>query len=295
MTDSPSLQRIRVIYGSHADSDTQLGATNLGKSLIAIESTFNRANAIINPDYGELTLVPVASNEGSFEIEFIANLLRDPAELQLLTSVTIPEIRGLMDAILGDQGAVKALRWLKNRAYSLTFNESDSVEIVTDDGRFKATGKAVKLIESETWREGLVEITDAISDSRESVTINDNHNPPLMITKSDRDSFEVPEDDDIDEAEDFHEETMILKIVAPSFDANISWQLRNEDDHIHPYGMKDTDFQRKAESDLRFSGSDQLKCRVKITDRGMNRRPRFIYAITRVIEYHPGRQPRLFD
>ena len=295
MIDSPVQERIKIIYGSHPDSNTQLGATNLGKSLIAIETTFNRANAILNPDYGELTLVPVASNEGSFEIEFIANLLRDTTELQLLASGPITEIRGLMDTVLGDQGAVKALRWLRNRAYSLTFNKDDSVEIVIGNGRFKATGKAVKLIESEPWRKGLVEIIDAISDGLESVTINDDRNPPLIITKADRDSFEVPEDEETDEADDFDEETRNLKIVAPSFDVTIPWQLRGEGSDIHSYVMEDTDFQRKAESDLSFSGSDELKCRVKIADRGPNRRPRVIYSITRVIEYHPGRQPRLFD
>ena len=73
MIDSPGRERIKIIYEADADSDTQLGATSLGKSLIAIESTFNSANAILNPDYGDLTLVPVASKSGSFEIEFIAN------------------------------------------------------------------------------------------------------------------------------------------------------------------------------------------------------------------------------
>ncbi len=287
-------ERLSVTFNVPENEDGVPSSTELGEALIAIEKTFSQAYSLLHPDLGELRLSPRATRAGCFEIDLILSLLRDNVELEILSSGTVQGIPSVLDSILGDRGAIRALKWLRNRVAQFTYNADDTVVISTPEGDFQATGKAVKLIKDKEWRGGVAEISKAIGGDQSETTISDNRNKPIVIVKSDQGVFSPPDEDDVDE-ENVTKHRTTLTIVAPSFESEVDWWLRNREFGLQQYAMRDLEFQRRAQRELRFSGHDQIKCSMIITDRGPERRPRKTFAILDVTKYIPATQGTLFD
>ena len=279
-------ERISVTFDDAEDNDQNFSSTELGESLIAIEKTFSRAYSLLYPDRGELRLTPSATREGSFEIELVLRLFQESVEFHLLATGALSEIRSVVDAVTGDRGAVRALKWLKQRVAQFHYNADDTVTISTEHEEFTATGKAVHLIQNDEWRKGLVQISNAIAGDKSYTKIDDKRNEPLVIERSDQDAFAPPEEEH-GETITKHRDT--LTIVAPSFDSEVEWWLRNQALGLQQFAMQDSEFQHRAETQLRFSGNDRIECTMTITDRGPGKRPRIKYAILDVIRYTPAR------
>lgn len=288
-------ERISVVFNVPGDENGVPSSTELGEALIAIEKTFSQAYSLLYPNLGELRVSPSATRAGCFEIDLILGLLRNNVEFEILSSGSVQGISTVLDSILGDRGAIRALKWLRNRVAQFTYNADDTVKMSTDDGDFEASGKTVKLIQNKEWRDGLSDISKAISGDRSETTISDNRNKPIVIVRSDQEDFSPPEaDDDVDD-QDVAKHRATLTIVAPSFEPEVDWWLRNHKFGLQQYAMHDLEFQQRARTEMRFSGHDQIQCSMTITDRGPGRRPRKKYAILDVTEYIPATQGTLFD
>jgi len=260
--------KIQIAYDGDAVKSGVMDVEELAPALLAIGSTLQEANNILNDGNARLKVnVKSDFKTGSFEV--VLELVQSLAEqVSFMLDGRHTWTAGEIAAFVGFSGGttvslVKLVRWLKNRRVkSMTTLQNGDVEIEVDGGdKIIAKPEVVKLTKSSTVRTSLHAILKPLSKEGVDVFIVREKTEDIeVIRKSESDDFIPPKLEEKPLAETVREAA--FQLVGVFFEDGLKWRLSDGDSRINAE-MKDANFQHKVDAGLPFRKGDILLLRLR--------------------------------
>jgi hypothetical protein len=270
-----SKQNLRIKYSGKSVDNGTIQASEIGKSLIAIEQAILASQTALGLDSIPLIVELNAPQQGSFIVDLtIAN---GPDfighAIDLLSGNEATAIANLMQIIGGTLGAVSFVKQIGKKSYRKIrkIPDTELEEISFDDGStMKIESKQLKVFESFEFRKSIREAISPIeADGIDKIEISDNMHM-IPVEKRDIKNFEPPEN--TDEIEELINSTyeVILRIISPNF-AGGEWKVSENNSSPYFASIEDEEFlERLDRNQEEFASHDSLKVRLRIVQRQIN-------------------------
>ena len=292
-------ENLIIAYDGYALENHEFDIEELAISLTGIANLLKQASLVLNKGQNSKISVKVSSlSPGSFEIHLIAEQINHV----LGFFGTNPQILGLVNilALLGFGGVIGLIQFIlmlkNNKIEKAKENENGDVEITYIENNVKnnvTINKNVYILYNDIdIRNSFTKILSPLkTDGIETFEIRDDKkNIKQTIKKDELKYFETsPQNDLLDE----QTLEMWLSFINISFKDGNKWKFSNGDNEFYA-AMEDEDFLTSVNNDLmRFSKSDTMKAKVKISQYLTENGIKTQYSIIKILEYKSVTQLRL--
>lgn len=293
-------------FDGQSISDGQIDIQDLTQSLIAFGELMQASNKVINGDKVNLSVKVVATQKGSFEIEFgfiqsMLEIAKSFLDFSTEHKEEITNARNLIETIflatapLGviGGGLFALIKWLNGRKPDSVENNNDKIHIHIGDNYFiidKTTAKLAENIQVREHARRMVSVLDKQGIDRLKFSIKDGND--LIIDKSDIASFnfEVEESLLSDEIR-----TMNLQIISLSFKEENKWRVTDGKESFSANIEDEAYLKGISQNDVSFSKGDILKCEIQERQFSSPKGLRTEVTIKKVINhFHAAKQLHLF-
>jgi len=297
-----------ITFKGEALKNGDIDVNDLAPALLALGDLMQLVNSTVNSDKAKASVKIRATAKGSFWIQFA---LQQEAlsflDFAFQHKEQVAAAKELVDLIFKIGAGITTgvattggglfflLKWLKGRKPDKIDQTDNNVSIHIGDNNFITEKTVIELAENEAIRRQAKKFTDILKKKGiEYITSQIEEEQPLVITREDVSSFEIPIVPDEIEIED-EERTMTLQIISLSFKEDNKWRLT---DGLEPFSaaIEDVSFLNKiASNEISFAKNDYLLCRVREIQSQTSNGLKKERIIIEVLEHRPGaRQLRLF-
>lgn len=283
----------QITYSGKALDNHEMDIRELAPALVAVADLLEESNAIINGGSTKITVnVRGSFKTGSFAIDF--SILQDIFQeiLKFFSSEGVTSAVNLLTLVGfaggGVTGLIGLLKRLKNkRIKKIESIENNRVQIsITDEEIIEIDSRVLDLYKSQRVRNALEKIIyhplsrEGIEEFRASVPKS---KEPVIITKPEKDYFEMPLLDDELLGENITE--AYLTILNLAFKEDNKWRFARGESVFYA-AMRDGSFLARMErNEERFSKDDILRVRLHAKDVLKDSGVHTEYTVLEVLEH----------
>lgn len=301
-----SSSSFRIAFEGVPFENGEIAVSDLAPALLALGEVIQSANKALNGDRAEARLKLRATNVGSFEavlsvdvsmldaIKDMLDAVVDNPE-RLVAATDLLELLLKAGTVVGGTvyGLFHAVKFLKGKKPEKVEDRSDGFTAITVNHTTIIVDKrTVTLLQDLQTREALETFSDkALSiEGVEALRIGDKGvEATLVLTPSDRVSFQVPTPTDDDTRIEIVEREVLLKIVTSHFRDGYKWRFTDGGEKPFTADIEDVVFLNSVlEGKLSLSANDTLRCRIReeqrLTITGLTKE----IKVLDVVEHIPG-------
>ncbi len=250
--------RFHLIYSGPALEGSDIDASKLGHSLIAVHDLLREANFIINGEEAKVKVKVKASfKTGSFGIDFeiIQSALKNLFSSKVANALTV------LTSVIA---VIRLIKWLKGqKADKFLENEDGSFTVYKGDKYLKAEKRTIDLYKSYKLRKSL-EITTSISEKegiKEVAFHYKQGKEKKFETITAEESLYFSYIEDIDVANEI-DKIQILEIISLSFRSGMKWKVTDGANAFN-ISIRDEKFISQIEERKQaFQKHDKIKAKV---------------------------------
>lgn len=298
MSDPVSVARMTAHYEGDALRNHEIDVRQLGPALVGLSQSFERAQALVNPDY-RIKLNAKATSEGSVVIDLIVRIMNDVVPL-----LSSDEVSATANAIEIGAFVFGGIRLASNAVYHHgkpkkvegTERDDSKIDIKYPDGTIeRAYPESLEMIGDPGFVKGVKDATaPALCDGIDCIEF---HLPNVSetVTQEDAeaiDSYDVSDNDTI-----VSEMEMVVQALQPSFQEDGKWRIT--DGIKKQYVSIDDDaFKKRVLDSVEFlKANDTYKVIMKVEKKldSKNQLTTRYLAIEKVLDHkHVEEQGSLF-
>jgi hypothetical protein len=291
MVSTGNAAELTAAYDGEALREHRMRVRDLAPALLALERSFERANALLNGERATLGLSIKANESGSFEIVMVLEQLARQT-VAFFSDDVITSAVNIKELFFGDAITVLSLfgvmKRSKGQPIEVTGDEDQdgNVTVEIDRLRVKVPSKVAVLALDSLLKSHLNHVVQPLMKTGiDSLTFRDGDRELETIVKDDLPSFRS--------LASTVDGTIISESILPSvalqpemvrFRQGRKWRF-HDGAKSHFYDISDPEFERQVLEGRRFGGDDLLICEVRVIqyiDR--SNKLRTSHEITRVTE-----------
>jgi hypothetical protein len=295
-SDMGKKAHFQIVYDGPALVDHEMDIRDLAPALLAISDLLDESNRVLNGDKSVVSVrVKGTFKTGSFSIDFSVFQGFVDQVFGLITSKKFETAAAIL-SILGftaKEGLIFILGKIKHRKIKSIHDDNNNPRIIMEDGDVinLVDRRLLELLNNSKIRRSIEKtIYDPLSkagiDTFAVAEIEKNY-MPLIIEKSEKESFLAPEEDDIETDESAEK---LLYLVSPTLHGSYKWRFAEDDGEGSFFAtMSDKDFLVDMKSrKIVFATDDMLKVQLRTRQSFHQGRLQITREIERVLKHIPG-------
>ncbi|GAB2736995.1 hypothetical protein [Sinomonas soli] len=289
-----SREGFSVKFDGPALEDHAMRVEDLAPALLAMARLFRDAQTALGDDAPPASLDIHAQRPGSFAVDLMLEIpgiyeqvlgMLLSREAQATLSAT-----GLLGVVLA---AFRGLKWMHGRhGLRREHIEPGQVRITDANGdSITLPAESLSVIQSPAFRRAAEEMTRPLErDGIDSIVLTSSADPqPVVVSQEDRESFEVPDQEEV--VFEPTEREVVVRLENVAFVEGNKWKVNDGANSFHA-AVEDLGFRERVESGAeRFAANDTLKVLLRTQQRKTKRGAlQVTNTILRVLDHQHGPQ-----